>query len=294
MPLNLSRRHYRTPGRCLGGHPPDSRTYEPEELRRGRKRCRCPIYAVGTLEGRFKRKNTKRTDWAEAKLVASEWEKTRSWEPVPITQAVVEPPRLPEFRPEAVLVERAVDAFLEEHARASAPNTLKKYRQILRKLTAFAQDRGYVVLDQFRPIDIREFRQSWTVNPLTSSKNLSVVKGFFEFAVANEWIERNPARLLRAPRGQASAPSRERIPFSDEELDRMFHACRTRYGRKEAFRYRSSGQDLEDFISVSVYTGLRISDVATFHIDRLRPSGECHVRTTKNGRHVYTWVPDWL
>jgi len=38
----------------------------------------------------------------------------------------------------AVTVERAVGAFLEEHARTSAPNTLKKYRQIKRKLTALA------------------------------------------------------------------------------------------------------------------------------------------------------------
>ncbi|MBV9267828.1 MAG: site-specific integrase, partial [Acidobacteriaceae bacterium] len=46
--------------------------------------------------------------------------------------------------------------------------------------------------------------------------------------------------------------------------------------------------------SVSVYTGLRISDVATFHVERLLDNGECHIRTTKTGRKVYTWIPDWL
>jgi integrase len=60
------------------------------------------------------------------------------------------------------------------------------------------------------------------------------------------------------------------------------------------YRYIWTGEDLADFISVSVYTGLRISDVAMFHIDRLLKNGECHVRTTKTGRKVYTWISEWL
>ena len=54
------------------------------------------------------------------------------------------------------------------------------------------------------------------------------------------------------------------------------------------YRYKLDGQDLADFISVSVYTGLRISDVCTFRIDRLQAHRECRIRTTKNGREGYT------
>jgi integrase len=60
------------------------------------------------------------------------------------------------------------------------------------------------------------------------------------------------------------------------------------------YKYKWTGRDLADFISVSVYTGLRISDVATFHIDRLHATGEVKVRTTKTGTDVNTWVPEWL
>jgi integrase len=91
----------------------------------------------------------------------------------------------------------------------------------------------------------------------------------------------------------------------------MYEACETQYaktpirwsrlvhhhlaqGEIANYRYKWTGQDLADFISVSVYTGLRISDVATFHTDRLIASGECHVRTTKTGRKVYTWIPECL
>src|SRR5690242_3980009 len=63
MPLNLYRRHFRTAGKCLGGFEPDSRNYESDELRRGWKKCRCPIYADGALDGQFKRRNTKVSTW---------------------------------------------------------------------------------------------------------------------------------------------------------------------------------------------------------------------------------------
>jgi integrase len=143
---------------------------------------------------------------------------------------------------------------------------------------------------------------------------MSIVKAFFEFALTNEWIERNPARLVKNPRVRAGDDhrTRERLPFTDEELKRMFDACKNDYGKRPLtwsrdrhdrpaepgmianYRFKWTGQDLADFIAVSVYTGLRISDVCTFHIDRLLPGGECHVRTAKNGRKVFTWIPDWL
>jgi integrase len=112
-------------------------------------------------------------------------------------------------------------------------------------------------------------------------------------------------------RGKAADNQKERIPFTDDELKRMYDACEHRYAKIDIkwsrdvhhrpaknevarYRYKWTGEDLADFISVSVYTGLRISDVATFHIDRLHQNGDCHVRTTKTGRKVNTWIPAWL
>jgi hypothetical protein len=65
-----------------------------------------------------------------------------------------------------------------------------------------------------------------------------------------------------------------------------------RLRRIRSAQFKWTGQDIADFISVSVYTGLRISDVSTFHIDRMQPTGEIHIRTTKAGTHVYTWVQE--
>jgi integrase len=55
-----------------------------------------------------------------------------------------------------------------------------------------------------------------------------------------------------------------------------------------------SGDDLADFIEVGLYTGLRISDIATFDSSRITDSGEVNVRALKNGRWVSVWIPDWL
>jgi integrase/recombinase XerD len=315
MALNLYRRHG---SNCPGGRALHEMSYETDELRRTWRKCSCPIYASGTLNRRFKRKNTEKTGWPEAKAMASQWEAAGKWDgkPQPALPQSSPGPLIPSAasKPNGVTIERATEAFLAEHAESSAPNTQKKYSIIIKKLKAHSAGKGYVMIGQWGPIDVREFRHSWDVSTATAGKNMSIVKAFFEFALSNEWITRNPARLVKNPRGRVGDDqrSKERSPFSDDELERMFEACETQYGKqlirwsrkvhhKPAelgdtvnYRYKWNGLDLADFIAVSVYTGLRISDVCTFHIDRLQPTGECQIRTAKNGRKGYTWIPEWL
>ena len=50
MALNLDRRHLRIAGKCAGGHDADTRNYEPEELRRGWKKCHCRIRDAATFD----------------------------------------------------------------------------------------------------------------------------------------------------------------------------------------------------------------------------------------------------
>lgn len=309
MALTLYRRHRRE---CEGGHAEDSRSGEFDERRRGWKKCACLIHASGTLGGRFSRRQTGTANWEEAKTVAAVWESVRSWD----GQAKIEQPTASAAGlapPERLTIEHAVQAFTAELEEYAARNTQKKYKLLLKRLRGFSESKGYVLLEQWGPIDVREFRSSLSVSPQTAVKNMSIVKAFFEFCLSNEWIPRNPARLVKNQRGRDAADRRseQKLPFSDEELRKMYDACETKYGRQEIkwsrvihhrrvegeyarYNQKWTGQDIADFISVSVYTGLRISDVSTFHIDRLQPSGEIQVRTTKAGTHVYTWVPEWL
>ena len=206
-----------------------------------------------------------------------------------------------------VTVERAITLFLAEHT--AAANTQKKYRLLLlKKLKEHSESKGYVLIEQWSPLDVREFRAGWKVSPITASKNLTIVKSFFEFGEQRMDCPQSRAagqRGARASDSQGAAPLQRRRTGSDvrgvrnavrQDADPLVakthhHAVQ---GETVNYKYKWSGQDLADFISVSVYTGLRISDVCTFHADRLRKSGECEIRTTKNGRKVYTWIPEWL
>jgi site-specific recombinase XerD len=307
VPLKLYRRHRKE---CEGGHLEDARTCQFEEGRRGWKKCGCMIHVSGTLAGTFSRKQTGKTDWDEAKALADQWENADDWdgqgkadEPVSLPTA---PPVFPD--PKRVTVARAIAAFTTEFEEYAAEATCKKYKRLLRRLQSFSDARGYAAIDQWTPLDVREFRSSWPVHPRTAARNMSSVKSFFEFCRSNEWTPTNPARMIRNPRGRETSDLRneQKLPFTDAELRRMYEAAETKYGTHEvkwsregievSYRRKNkwSGQDVADFISVSVYTGLRISDVCLFHIDRMQADGAIRLRTTKAGTHVCTWVPEWL
>jgi integrase len=287
MPLNLYRRHQ---GGCEANRARDSRSGEFEERKKGWKKCGCYIFASGSLGGKFSRKYTGCADWAEAKAIAAAWEKAKSWDSE-VTVPVTVPGQQPDTRPRTT-IERATKTFLDELREHAAWATHKKYRLLLKKLVAFSAGRGYIMIEQWEPLDVREFRSSWNVAPGTAVRNMAMLKPFFEWCLNNEWITRNPARLVKNPKSREVAREEQKLPFTDDELKRMYDACQ-KYGQDDP-RYVWTGEDLADFISLSIYTGLRISDVALFQADRMLPSGEILIRTTKAGTHVYTWVPDWL
>jgi integrase len=174
---------------------------------------------------------------------------------------------------------------------------------MIKRLKEFAARRGYVMIDQFQPIDIRAFRSSWniagatettepTISAPTAVRRMAEVKAFFEYCLSNNWITTNPARAVKNPRTRdAKEREQQKLPFTDAEIGKMYDACE-KYG--DTYRHTWKGQDVKDFISISLHTGLRISDVATFRADRMLATGEVHIRTTKAGTHVYTWVPEWL
>lgn len=310
MPLKLYRRHRKE---CEGGHPEDARTCQFEEGRRGWKKCRCMIHVSGTLAGKFNRKQTGKSDWDEAKALAGQWEKADTWDG---RGSVAEPVSLPaapaSHDPTRVTVARAIAAFTAEFDSYAAEATRKKYKRLLKRLQTFSDAKGYAAIDEWTPLDVREFRASWPVSSRTAARNMSSIRSFFEFCRSNQWTSTNPARMVRNPRGRDTGDRRneQKLPFSDAELRRMYEAAETKYGTHEvrwsresngqrmevSYRRKNkwSGQDVADFISVSVYTGLRISDVCLFHIDRMLPDGSIRLRTTKAGTHVCTWVPEWL
>jgi len=67
--------------KCKAGRLEDSKSGQFEEGRRGWKRCACLIHATGSVEGKFSRQSTGKSDWEQANSVAAAWESTGSWPP---------------------------------------------------------------------------------------------------------------------------------------------------------------------------------------------------------------------
>ena len=254
MLLNLQRRHSE---RCEGGHPAYSRSYETDERKRAWRKCYCPIYAGGTLGGAFRRKNTNATDWDEAKAVAAGWEQAGSWSAG--TASVVPAPSVQSVAGDQgrFTIDHATMAYLaNREGRSIAQATARKYRTLIKLIRAFAETRGYVMLDQFTVSDMDAFYLTWKDGVRARGKKLERLKGFFKFCVKRKMITENPAEDLQAPIGAGSAANK--TPFTDAEIQRMFVACR-RLGRVEwkngSHTGEWSGDEVETFILLGVLHG---------------------------------------
>lgn len=291
MALKLYRRHRKE---CEGGHPEDARSGEFEEGRRGWKKCACLIHVSGTLGGKFNRKQTGKSDWDEAKSLVASWETTNSWdgkvEPTPA------PPPVSTPVPGRITIADATKVFLSNREGAKiAHATLRKYKTFTKQLTAFADSRGYVMLDQFTSSDIDVFYGGWDLGARAKGKRLGTLRAFFRFCMNRKWLHENPVSTdIKPPMGANRVANK--APYTDEELQRIIDACDSlgevawSNGRENG---SYTGEDVKDFIWVMAYTGLRISDVGLFNMSRLK-GNEVFLRAKKNGGDVFAYIPDWL
>ena len=287
MPLTLYRRH-RT--ECEGEHAEDSRSGEFEEGRRGWKKCACLIHVSGTLGGKFSRKQTGKSDWDEARAVVAVWETARSWDgPVPAEPATARQPA------PGVTIAEATESYIANRvSRGIEPATLAKYRTFVKQLHMYCDSRGYVYLHQLTVVDMDGFYASWKDGKRAKAKKLERLKGFIKFFVKRKWLIENIAEDLEAPEG-SSIPV-NKAPFTDAELNRIYAACDAIGGPVPpgAGHRDWGGEDVKDFILLSIYTGMRISDVATFDISQRLKGNDIYLRMHKTKKELYTWIPDWL
>jgi hypothetical protein len=217
--LNIYRRHRRD---CEAGHAEDWTSGEFAERARGWKRCACVIFVSGTLAGRFRRKRTGATTWDEARAHSAAIEAVGNWsgQPVPAAPAPDAP-----AAPARITIADATHIFLTNRESVQiAPATLRKYRTFTKQLTEYADGRGYVMIDEFTPADADLFYAGLKLGPRTKGTRLGVLRAFFRFAVNRKWMPETPVSAdIKPPVG--SSKSADKMPFSDEELDRIRKAC---------------------------------------------------------------------
>jgi integrase len=289
------------------------RTTERQEASLPKKRiCACTITFYGRLRSEDKvpiRKSTDKIEWREAEEVVGRW---RAGLPEP-------PPPAQEPRPENGRTSvgdagKRFRAVLEEEGMTWA--SLKQYRALSRRMVKFSEEqKHYAYLDQWTKGDVRQFMELWP-GALKSKRNrLTRLRALFAFGEEEGWIEGNPAVSVRRKirnRAQRTAAKKNldvAYPYTDKEVQTMLYVCEHEYGKKpitatrperaklgttNCFVRKWSGLDVEDFIVMSVYLGLRIGQVATWDISQMNEQGDVHFRAIKNDEWVDTWCPDWL
>ena len=178
------------------------------------RRCNCPKWVGGQVNGYYFRQSAKTRQWAEAEEVRVKLEEalikglppfgtavaTGSAPPIP-TQADPPPasrtgvpePRVPKPRPR-VTVAKAVEAYLADaRSRSSNPPRLKKLETIFRKqFLVWSGIEGIEYLDQIELDTLLNFRNTWKDGKLAKQKKQSRLIGFFWACVRRGYIAQNP------------------------------------------------------------------------------------------------------
>jgi integrase/recombinase XerD len=237
---------------------------EHREAGRKYRRCRCPIWVDGFLNGVEIRKSLELRDWEKAQLTIREWEAVGT----DTGQ-----------RQQSVPIEQACEQFLADaEARRLRESTLKKYRVLLNQLRAFAGDRGCRFMEQLDLQPLRQFRESWHDGGVSARKKLERLHAFYRFAHDNGWVKENFAKRLRPP--QVHEPPT--LPFTRDEMVDILAACDM---------YSGDGRRLRAFVVFMRYSGMRIGDTATCALDRLH-GRKLLLYTQKTNVPVYVVLPE--
>jgi integrase/recombinase XerD len=258
--LTIYRRHKRN---CK--HRSEGRKY---------RQCRCPIWVDGFVAGGEVRKSLDIVNWQKAQDKVREWESQES-EPTPA--------------PEPIAIQLAGERFLVDvAAQRLKESTIGKYRLLFKQIGDFAQKRGLRYLKELDLVMLDEFRAGWKDGARSSAKKLERLRAFFRFAQDREWVGKNPAARLRAPK-VTLCPT---LPYTGEEMLRILAAI-DKY--KDAFpaRGRQNALRLRGLVLLLRYSGLRIGDAVSLTADRVQ-GDRLFLYTHKTGVAVNTILPNFV
>jgi len=213
----------------------------------------------GTLKGVKVRRSLGLRSFEAAQGLVREWE----------IQGAIEKP--------VVLVNDASEKFYADaEARKIGPAQLGKYKLLKKELNDWfgARDVAQVSVD-----DLRAYRESWELSPVSAGKKLERLRTFFRFCLESGWIGNNPARVLKAPK----VKQKPTMPFSAAEIEKILWATEVYPDRPKGRR----GQ-VKAFVLLLRHSGLRIGDAISLEVKRIH-DGKLLLYTAKAGTPV--WLP---
>ncbi len=222
---------------------------------RSYRRCDCPCWAEGTIEGRYIRESLKTRNWQRATEIVRDKEAGK--------------------KDARVTIKQATEAFIRDaEARQLRPPSIYKYRLLFKQLNEFSQDKGLVYITECDLEVLRGFRESWKNKNYSARRKLGNLRTFFNFVKEAGWLETNPAKIIKPPKVE-DPPT---LPYTKEEFERVIKAC-DKYPRKQ------HAIKLKALVLLLRYSGLRITDAVTLTNQRIT-DGILTLRTAKTGTSV--------
>jgi integrase/recombinase XerD len=229
------------------------------------KKCSCPIWVQGLLDGSPVRYSLDMTSWEAANRKVHELEV--------------------HGEKESVSVEEACKKFLADaEARNLSKETIKKYKYVTAELK---EKFSGVPVHSVSVDDLRSLRNGWKFAGSTARKRVEYLRAFFAFCVASGWMPTNPGKPLKLPK-HTQAPT---LPFSDAEWRDIVTALGL-YGDIHKQTPATTCKQLRALVLVMRYSGLRISDAVSLKRDRVSPGkkgGRLFLYQAKTGQPV--WIP---
>ena len=283
------------------------------------RRCNCPKWVGGQVNGYYFRQSAKTRQWAAAEefritleealvkglppfggAAAPGAEDGSAFQAPNTTNRSTPPPARLESPPPTpvqaqpsqkprITVQKSVDAYLEDAvSRSLEPATLKKLDTIFRRqLLPWTRTQGLEFLDQLDLDALLSFRSTWKDGSLAKQKKQSRLIGFFWACVRRNYLLQNPALGL----GKIKVVQIPTDYFPRDEFERIIEAtyrvCDNRGGLIDV---ESNRIRLRTLTHLMRWSGLRIRDAITLERERLH-GDSLLLYQAKTGTPVYVPLP---
>src|SRR6266511_4961343 len=160
--------------------------------------------------------------------------------------------------------------------------TCKAYERDVTACLRFLQAQGITDWTAVRPPDLRRFLADEAVRrpaPSSQARTVAALKCFFRFCVENEYLERDPALVLRTPKKREALPD----VLDQRERGRLLRVIDREDVWKRRFRGRRERDKL--MLAVFAFAGLRHNELLGLGWDDVDFERRLlHMRKAKGGR----------
>lgn len=233
------------------------------------KRCRCPKWIRGVVDGKTIRQTAHTRSWEKAEQLRKSMDD--GGVPLPVAPLTI--------------VQALADFFTDAEMRNLAPGTLSKLKTLRGQLEAWAKERGLRYLKELTVAELGVFRSSWQDAGLSRKIKQQRLSSFFLFAIRNGWLTENPVKKL----SRILVRDTPTDYFSEAEFQAILAAL-DKYKPKAWIDSKHQAERLRVLTLLMRWSGLRIGDAVT--LERTRLVGDSVLLyQQKTGTAVYVPLP---